>query len=124
MVHGFKVATTLAAYRCVSCVTGTAEMVEYPDTTSALIIGITTDTVKDTTGTIPVKTAGEIAQLYFNDTCTSGEAVAADSSGRGIPFAYLTTLASTIQAAYVGVLIGADVAATGTVARVLIQPGR
>jgi len=89
-----------------------------------MITGITADRVKEATGTILVKSAGKIAQLYFNDTCTSGEAVAADSSGRGIPFAYLTTLASTIQAAYVGVLIGADVAATGTVARVLIQPGR
>lgn len=111
-----KVATTLAAYRAVAALTGTAQTVKYPASASELPIGITTDTVLDTTASIPVAIGGK-AKLYFNDTVTSGSLVALDSSGRGVPHANVTAGSYVI-----GTLLGATVAATGTIAEVLIQP--
>lgn len=120
----FKVATTLAAYRVVTLSTSAADTVKYPASTSRPFIGITTDTVLDTTGAISVAIAG-IAKLYFNDTCTTGGLVSADTSGRGIARAAFgaTSTAITSTAAYIGVLCGPTVAATGTIADVLIMPG-
>lgn len=123
MVQSFKVTTTLAAYRCVSAVTGTGHTVEYPDTATAFLLGITSDTVKDTTGSVPVKGPGEIGLLYFNDTVTSGELVSCDTSGRGVPFAIHTIVTATIPACYIGVLVGASVSETGVTAQVYISPG-
>lgn len=111
-----KVQTTLSAYRVVTCLTGTASTVKYPAAATERVIGITQDTVLDTTGSIPVVIGG-IQKLYFNDTVTSGNLVAADSSGRGVP--HVDTTAGSYV---VGVLIGATVAATGTIADVLVQP--
>ena len=111
-----KVQTTLSAYRVVTMLTGTASTVKYPAAATERVIGITQDTVLDTTGSIPVVIGG-IQKLYFNDTVTSGNLVAADSSGRGVP--HVDTTAGSYV---VGVLIGATVAATGTIADVLVQP--
>lgn len=111
-----KVQTTLSAYRVVTMLTGTANTVKLPAAVSELPVGITVDTVLDTTGAIPVAFAG-IQKLYFNDTVTSGAYVAADSSGRGVPHVNVTAGSFVI-----GVLVGASVAATGTVADVLINP--
>ena len=111
-----KVATTLAAYRVVTCLTGTADSVKYPAAATEAPIGITIDDVKSTTDAIPVAIAG-IASLYFNDTVTSGSLVAADSSGYGVP--HVNTTAGSYV---IGKLIGPSVAATGTIAKVLIQP--
>jgi len=98
--------------------------VEYPPTSDVLPIGITRDTVKDINQAISVAGPGEIAELYFNDTVTSGKLVASDSSGRGIPFTLAqTTTSLTLPSAYGGVLLGATVALTGTVANVLVMPG-
>jgi hypothetical protein len=117
MIFSYKVQTTLSAYRIVNAVTGTAQTVKYPATSSESLLGITKDTVLDTTGSIPVAGPGEIALLYFNDTCTCGNLVSADSSGRGVPYADVS--AGTYS---IGTLIDATVAATGTIARVLINP--
>lgn len=111
-----KVQTTLSAYRVVTMLTGTANTVKLPAAVSELPVGITVDTVLDTTGAIPVAFSG-IQKLYFNDTVTSGAYVAADSSGRGVPHVNVTAGSFVI-----GVLVGATVAATGTVADVLINP--
>lgn len=111
-----KVQSTLSAYRIVTMLTGTASTVKVPASASELPVGITTNTVLDTTGAIPVAFAG-IQKLFFNDTVTSGSYVAADSSGRGIPHVNVTAGSFVI-----GVLIGATVAATGTIADVLIYP--
>lgn len=121
----FKVLTTLAAYRVVSAVSGTANTVQYPEANTKLPLGITVDTVKDTVGSIPIAGPGNIAKLYFNDTVGAGQLVAADSSGRGVPFVLgaATTTAMTIQSAYIGILVGPAVAATATIADVLILPG-
>ena len=111
-----KVQATLSAYRVVTALTGTADTVKYPASASELPIGITQDDVLDTTSSIPVAFSG-IQKLYFNDTVTSGAYVAADSSGRGVPHTNVTAGSFVI-----GMLIGPTVAATGTIADVLINP--
>lgn len=122
--NSFKVLTTLAAYRVVTIASTTANTVSYPETNTALPVGITVDTVLDTINSIPVACYG-IADLYFNDTCAAGALVAADTSGRGVPFTIggQTSTSFTIMSAYIGKLVGPAVSATGTIAKVLIQPG-
>ena len=123
MKHSFKVDATLAAQRFVA-LTGTADTVGYPENGQRLPIGITLDTVKDTTQAIPVAGVGEIAKLLFDDTVTAGSLVASDTSGRGVPFSLANTTTSlTLASAYGGILVDAKVNATGTIAHVLIQPG-
>ena len=115
MEHSFKVATTLAAQRIVF--SSADNTVAFPTGITVLPLGVTTDTVNDTTGAIPVKTAGERAKVLFNQTVTVGGIVAADSSGRGIAFAEVTAASG-----YVGVLIGPQTG-TLTIAEILVQPG-
>ena len=120
-VHSFKVATTLSAERIVAVTA--ANTVGYPANNQALPIGVTLDSVKDTNQAIPVVMTGERARLYFNDTVAAAGLVSSDSSGRGIPFTLAnTTTALTLASAYVGILLGDAVAATATVAEILIQP--
>lgn len=118
-VQSFKVASTLTSQRGVY-LNGTANTVAYPNTTTSLPVGITIDDVQDTSQAIAVAMVGSIAKLYFNDTVTSGALVSIDTSGRGVPYSAGTT---TTDQAYIGVLVDATVAATGTIANVLIQPG-
>lgn len=119
----FKVAATLSAYRIVAHLTGTANTVQYPVSNLNVPLGVTLDTVLDTTSAIAVAGPGNIAKVFFNDTCGAGELVAADTSGRGIKYNPATTSTSaTLASAYVGVLVGASVAATGTIADVYIMP--
>lgn len=110
-----KVQSTLAAYRIVTMVTGTANTVKYPAAATERGLGITTDTVLDTTSAIPIAVGG-IAKLTFNASCAAGHMVAPDSSGFGVQHA------DTTAGSYV---IGIALAncSTGTVADVLIQPG-
>lgn len=117
------VATTLAANRIVVGATGAAKRVQYRDTVTSLPIGITIDTVKDTTQSIPVQIMGA-AYCLFDDTASAGALVASDTSGRGVPFALaLTSTAISAPAAYAGILWDATVAATGAVAQIFIRPG-
>jgi hypothetical protein len=111
-----KVASTLSAYRIVTALTGTANSVKVPAAATEFPIGITQDTVLDTTNAIPVAIAG-ISKLYFNDTVASGAYVASNNAGQGVPHVN-TTAGSCV----IGVLIGPAVAATGTIADVLIMP--
>lgn len=121
--ESFQVADTLAAYRGVIASTTTANEVIYPASTHDLPIGITLDTVVDTTSSIPVALNG-IAKLYFNDSVVTGGLVGLDSSGRGVPFALAeTSTAISAPAAYIGVLIDPKVADTGAIARIIINPG-
>lgn len=121
LVESFKVLTTLTSQRVVMH-NSTPHTVLYPDTTSALPIGITIDDVVDTTSSIPVKVGGK-AKLFFNDTVTCGKLVSFDTSGRGVPFTpAVTTTGLTIGTGIIGTLIDATVAVTGTVAQVLINP--
>lgn len=122
LVHSFKVTATLTAYRVVAAVSGTANTVQYPESTQKLPLGITIDDVKDTNQAIPVQMNG-VAKLYFNDTVTSGLLVAFDTNGRGIPFTpAVTSTGLTLPTGVIGTLLDATVAATGTIAQVSIQP--
>lgn len=107
---------TIAAYRIVTALTGTANTVKVPANATELPIGITTNTILDTTTSIPVAIAG-IQKLYFNDTVTSGSYVASNNAGQGVP--HVNTTAGSFV---IGILIGPSVAATGTIADVLINP--
>jgi hypothetical protein len=112
----FKASTTIAAYRIVTALTSTANTVKVPASASEVALGITTDTVLDTACAIPVAVAG-IQKLYFNDTVTTGSFVASNNAGQGVPHVNVTAGSYVI-----GILVGPSVAATGTVADVLIQP--
>lgn len=116
--HPFTVTSTLAAQRIVAAASG-GNACQYPASTldTQVPLGITLDTVKETSTAIAVAVSG-VAKLYFNDTCATGTLVTSDTSGRGIPY-----VAVSIGGAYVGILIGPSVALTGTVAEVLIRPG-
>lgn len=107
---------TIAAYRIVTSLTGTAQTVKVPASASEIPLGITTDTILDTTTSIPVAIAG-IQKLYFNDTVTSGSYVASNNAGQGVPH-----VNATAGSFVIGILIGPSVAATGTIADVLINP--
>jgi len=121
VVNSFRAATTLAAYRIVAVTA--AETVGYPASNQALPIGVTVDSNEDTTTAIPVAMAG-IAKVEFNDTVSAAGLVSSDSSGKGVPFTLAdTTTALTLASAYLGPLLGAAVAATGTIADVVIMPG-
>lgn len=121
-IQSFKVLTTLTAYRVVCGVSGTANTVQYPEAVTKLPLGVTIDDVKDTNQAIPVQTNG-IAKLEFGDTCTSGLLVGFDTSGKGKAFTPASTSTGlTLPTGVIGTLIGATVAATGTIADVLVSP--
>lgn len=111
-----KVNATISAYRIVTALTGTANTVKVPASASELPIGITQDTVLDSTNAIPVCIGG-ISKLYFNDTVASGSYVASNNAGQGVPHVNVTAGSFVI-----GMLIGPSVAATGTIADVIINP--
>jgi len=115
LIESFKVASTLAAQRIVYG--SAANTVAYLNTVTSLPLGVTIDTVDDTSQAIPVQENGK-AFVLFNDTVAAGGLVTADSNGRGVAFN-----AVTAPTAYVGVLVGKAVAATGTIAEVLLNPG-
>ncbi len=114
--ESFGVAATLAAYRGVTHLTGTAQQVKYPVAATEIPIGITTNTVINLTDDIPVQTSG-MAKLTFGDSCVSGSHVALDSSGQGIP-----AVANTAGVYCIGTLVSDKVNVTGTVGLVLIRP--
>lgn len=123
-VHSFKVSTTLTAYRGVALVSSSANTVQYPESAQNPYLGVSKNDVTETNQAIDIAGVGERAKLFFNDTCVAGALVGLDSSGRGVPFSLSdTTTSVTLTGQYLGVLIGATVAATGTIAEVLVQPG-
>lgn len=111
-----KASTTISAYRIVVALTATANTVKAAAAATELPLGISLDTCLDTSLAIPIQMNG-IAKLYFNDTVGTGKLVAADASGRGVP--HVDTTAGSYV---VGTLIGPAVAATGTIAEVLVNP--
>jgi hypothetical protein len=123
MIQSFKVLATLAAYRVVVASSGTANTVGYPDLASKLPMGITKNTVLDTNEAIPVAGPGEIAKLFFADSCVSGSLVGFDTNGQGIAITQgLTSTAISNASGIIGVLIGPKVEAAGTIADVYILP--
>lgn len=109
-----KVLTTLLAQRIVALST-TPHTAIYPAALTSPMVGITLDTVTDTTTAIPVAVAG-IAKVYMNDTCAAGDLIAGDSSGYGKK--HVDTTAGSYV---IGQALEAS-AATATVIQVLIQP--
>lgn len=123
LVYSFKVATTLSAYRIVGGLSGSADTVGYPESAQAPVIGVTINDVKNTNESIPVQLNG-LAKVYFNDTCGAWGFVASDTSGRGIPLSLaVTSTGATLAKHFIGVLAGPAVAATGTIAEVVVMPG-
>lgn len=121
-VHSFKVLSTLTAYRVVAAVSGTANTVQYPEATTKLPLGVTINDVKDINQGIPVQMNG-IARLYFYDSCTTGQLVAFNTNGQGIPYTVATTYtALTLLTGIIGILVDDTVQATGTIANISIQP--
>jgi len=112
----FKVRTTLGAYRIVAADTAGSNYVINPSAATIMPIGVTADTVDDTLNSIPVYLGG-IAKVHMNDTMSTGSFVASDSAGRGVPHA------NTTAGSYVlGILVGPNVTATGTISDVVINP--
>lgn len=112
--YSFKVATTLSAYRAVYI--SAANTVALANSAGALVVGITTDTVKDTTSGIPVRVAG-VGYLEFNQTISAGAEVGIDTVGRGV------VLSDTITSRSIGYALEA-VDATATIAKIVIHPGK
>lgn len=110
----FKVGSTIAAYRIVKA--SAANTVAVADTVTAMPIGVTTDTVRNTGEAIPVAITG-LAKVQFNDSCAAGALVKADASGLGVAHVGLTAGSYVL-----GTLVGPTVNETGTIAEVLLQP--
>ena len=112
----FKTAATIPAYRIVTMSTSTANTIKLPASAAEVALGISTDTNVTVGDAIPVAIAG-IQKLEFNDTVTSGKFVASNNACQGVPHVDVTAGSYVI-----GMLIGPTIAATGTIADVLIQP--
>lgn len=111
----FKASTTIAAYRIVTVLTGTANTVKVPAATSEYPIGVTTDTVLETALGIPVQCHG-IAKVECGDTIAGGAFVASDNAGKAAVHA-----AVSAGSYVVGLNVGAT-GVTGQLIPVLIQP--
>lgn len=111
----FKASTTIPANRIVAAA-GDDNVSLAAASTSALI-GVSADTVLETSTGIPIKCYG-IAKVQFNDTVAAGGLVTSNSAGQGVPYTAVTAATQ-----YIGRLVGPAVSATGTVADVLLQPG-
>lgn len=117
ITHSFGVLTTLAAYRVVSLDTSAAQTVVYPPASTRPMIGVTLDTVKETTNFIPVQING-VAKVLFNDTVSAGGLVSADTSGRAIGIGTLVSGGTY----YIGVALQ-TVSNSTTIHEIVIQPG-
>ena len=116
LIESFDVAATLLSQRIMSQTTATAWAVKYPASAAEVAFGVSVDTVIDATCQIPVQITG-VAKILFNQTVAVGALVASDSSGRGVVHTDVTA-----GSYYIGTLLE-TVNATGTIAKVLINPG-
>jgi len=107
-----KAAATISAYRIVKV--SAAQTANIATAATDLCIGISKNQI-DTGLGLPIAVAG-VHLLEFNDTVTAGGLVAADASGKGVPHV------NTTAGSYVIGKVLDTVAATGTIAEVLIQP--
>ena len=114
-IESFGVLTTLAAYHIVAANTAGSNNVLYAAGATIRPIGVTKDTVKDTTGAIAVAIAG-IAKVQCNDTFSSGSMIAADATGLGVKHA------DTTAGSYVIGVALQPCAATGTLVDLVVQP--
>jgi len=106
--------STIPANRIVGL--NSANTVGYCTASTQMPLGISLDTVLDTTASLPIQLNG-IGRLYFNDSVTAGALIGCNSNGCGIP--YVATTNTTYS---IGILLGASVDKTGTIAEILINP--
>lgn len=107
--------STIPAYRIVKG--GSAAMsAALDDTVTAFPLGISTDTVLETGAAIPIAGPGSIAKLYFNDTVSVMGLVASNANGQGKPH-----VDATAGSYVVGIALE-PVSATGTIAKIFVQP--
>jgi len=108
-------ANTIPANRIVRL--SAANTCDYGVTATNFPIGVSLDTVLDTTCALPIQIDG-IARIYFNDSVAAGALVTTNTLGMAVPFS-AAGLTGTAYA--VGILLGAKVNATGTIAEVLLR---
>lgn len=116
-VESFKVLTTLLAYRIVALDTTGTYQVKLPAAATDRVIGVTKNSVRDTTSCIPVAICG-ITKVQFNDTISAGALVACDSGGLGLAVPHVDTTAGSF-------VIGRalqTVTLTGTLADIVVSP--
>jgi len=116
LVESFKVLSTLAAQRIVALDTAAGQTVVYPAAVTIPLLGVTIDTVKDTTSSIPVQMNGK-AWVYFNDSCTTNALVTSNNLGQAIPY-----VETTAGGYVIGRLADVKVNTTGTVAQIIVNP--
>jgi len=112
VVKSFKTAASLSAYRAVYL--SAANTVNYPQTTTNVLIGVTLDAASSGVD-VPVQliNGGGSALMIFNDTATSASVVGyATATGKAV--AAISTLTSNC----IGILNG-SVNATATIAEVI-----
>lgn len=109
----FKAADSISAYRIVNI--SAAGTVALADTTTDGIIGVTVDEATAANQAVPVAVSG-VAKVYCNETMAAGALVTTNATGMAVP-----ATGSTTGTAVLGRVLDA-VSATGTIARVLIQP--
>jgi len=110
-----KQGDSIAAYRIVRV--SAANTVAACSATTDIIVGVTDDEAQKSTQAVPVMVGG-VGKVYCNDTMAAGVLIKTDASGRGVAFAE-----STAGVYVLGVCLD-TVTATGTIARVLINPFR
>lgn len=110
----FSCATTISAYRIVKMSAGNT--IALCDTVTATPVGVTQDDTKNAGEAVPVIVSG-LAKVQFNDTVAAGGLVKCDASGYGVAHVGISTGSYVL-----GVLVGNAVAATGTIAEVLVNP--
>lgn len=109
----FKAADSISAYRIVNL--SASNTVALADTTTDGIIGVSVDEATAANQAIPVAVSG-IAKVYCNETMTAGTLVTCNALGQAVP-----AVASTAGVAVLGRIVE-EVDATGTIAKVLVQP--
>lgn len=109
----FKAADSISAYRIVNL--SASGTVTLADTTTDGLIGVTVDEATAANQAVPVAVSG-IAKVYCNETMTAGTLVTTNATGMAVP-----AVASTAGVAVLGRIVD-EVDATGTIARVLINP--
>jgi hypothetical protein len=115
----FGVRTTLPAYRIVMADTAGSNFAILPSSAAVgPMLGITVDSVRDTTGAIPVAIGG-IAKLQMNETMGTGGLVAPDGGGLGLGVPHVAVSAGSFV---IGTLVGPAVTLTGTISEILINP--
>jgi hypothetical protein len=108
-----KVADSITAYRIVRI--SAANTVSTCSATTDGIFGVTQDNCANANQAVAVQCLG-VGSVYCNDTLTAGGFVTTDASGRAVPATGSTTGTNVLGR------VLETVSATGTIAKVLVNP--